>query len=838
MIKITNLNKYFYRRKSNQIHVINSANISFPETGLVTILGESGSGKTTLLNVIGGLDNFYSGSIEYDDVKLSKYSSSKIDRIRNEKIGYIFQNYLLLQQRTVYENLHILLNMYDISEAEKSERIDYVLKAVGMLRYKKKNVTELSGGQQQRVAIARALIKSPALILADEPTGNLDEKNTIQIMNIIKKISKTTLVILVSHEKSIATSYSDYIIEVSDGKIVDEKNVSSDSFYQYEDNRNIYLKEFEYTQIENENVSIDFYSNEKKKINLQIINHNGKFYIKSSNDVILLNENSEIKVIEEHRKPLDIEAEAIENDYELKPLEFKRTPHLTFKEVVRLAFSNLKKTKKRVTFLSIPLFLIVILTIFSVQSVVAASKVDKQHLVFTHSKINTIFFDAGDSTVNKYMAQYGFEYFYDEFFEANPNIDIVLDHPVTFSFTLPTFDQMLNKKYELGGHSILSTKFISEDELLYGRMPQNATEIVIEKWVIENSIENSTLNNFLTVEGFLGRELWLKGKDYPYKVVGVADTNENAVYMSDWALFDIYPSAIKVKSTSVCSVSEFLKYEGTPDELSLAPNTAVGNLKYEFEHEYLDLFINEDKNLQFDVIDNIDFGDCPFRFVVPDDVYDKIVKSVSVYNHERMFIYCDNEEEVNQVKEYIDSVKDFYESGDIKIDEEDAEKYGDKGGWIDVKMILSFRSTYHEVIDPYVLEANKVVASRTLITITIVLLSVIIVFFSMKSLSIKNIYDIGVYRAIGISKSSIVWIYAIEVFVISIKTTFIGGVLCYLITNFISNIPIINSDIAIDFNVFASITLGLIFLNVLVGILPVSLNLRKTPSQILTKYDI
>ena len=83
MIKITNLNKYFYRRKSNQIHVINSANISFPETGLVTILGESGSGKTTLLNVIGGLDNFHSGSIEYDDVKLSKYSSSKIDRIRN-----------------------------------------------------------------------------------------------------------------------------------------------------------------------------------------------------------------------------------------------------------------------------------------------------------------------------------------------------------------------------------------------------------------------------------------------------------------------------------------------------------------------------------------------------------------------------------------------------------------------------------------------------------------------------------------------------------------------------------------------------------------------------------
>ena len=210
MIKITNLNKYFYHRKNNEIHVINNTSFEFPKTGLVTIVGESGSGKTTLMNVIGGLDDFYSGTIEIDELQIKKYSSKKMDRIRNEKIGYVFQNYLLLSGRTVYDNLRLQLNMYDISDEEKNERIDYVLKAVGMLKYKKKNVTELSGGQQQRVAIARALIKSPSLILADEPTGNLDEKNTIQIMNIIKKISKNTLVILVSHEMAIASSYSDY----------------------------------------------------------------------------------------------------------------------------------------------------------------------------------------------------------------------------------------------------------------------------------------------------------------------------------------------------------------------------------------------------------------------------------------------------------------------------------------------------------------------------------------------------------------------------------------------------------------------------------------------------
>ena len=213
MIKITNLNKYFYRHKDNEIHVINDSTIEFPETGLVTLLGESGSGKTTLLNVIGGLDDFEKGEIEIDGNVIKKYKSKKIDKIRNEKIGYIFQNFLLLKQKTVYENLQLVLNMYDLDNKSIDERITYVLKAVGMLKYKKKKVSELSGGQQQRVAIARALIKAPSLILADGPTGNLDEKNTIEIMNILKKISKTTLVILVSHEKRVAYSYSDLIPE-------------------------------------------------------------------------------------------------------------------------------------------------------------------------------------------------------------------------------------------------------------------------------------------------------------------------------------------------------------------------------------------------------------------------------------------------------------------------------------------------------------------------------------------------------------------------------------------------------------------------------------------------
>jgi ABC-type lipoprotein export system ATPase subunit len=128
MIKITKLNKYYNKNKSNEIHVINDSTIEFPKTGLVTIFGESGCGKTTLLNVLGGLDDFHSGTIEIDDLEINKYNPKVIDRTRNEKIGFIFQNYLLLTQRTVYENLKIILDMYKLDEEEKNDRIDYVFR--------------------------------------------------------------------------------------------------------------------------------------------------------------------------------------------------------------------------------------------------------------------------------------------------------------------------------------------------------------------------------------------------------------------------------------------------------------------------------------------------------------------------------------------------------------------------------------------------------------------------------------------------------------------------------------------------------------------------------------
>ena len=224
MIKVNNLNKFYNKNKNNEIHVIDNTNLEITEPGLVTFLGQSGAGKTTLLHVIGGLDKA-KGDIIYEDVNFLKSSQNKVDDYRNKNIGYIFQHYNLLPNLTVYENLKVqldLIGVYDKTIIDN--RINDALKIVGLERYKRRNVTALSGGQQQRVAIARALVKGCKIIIADEPTGNLDTRNSIEIMNILKVLSKKYYILLVTHDINLATHYSDRIIKISDGKIIEDIN--------------------------------------------------------------------------------------------------------------------------------------------------------------------------------------------------------------------------------------------------------------------------------------------------------------------------------------------------------------------------------------------------------------------------------------------------------------------------------------------------------------------------------------------------------------------------------------------------------------------------------------
>ena len=198
MIELRNVSKTYKSKKSTNTAALKDISIKFPEKGLVFILGKSGSGKSTLLNIIGGLDKYDSGEVIINGKSTKDFKEKDFDAFRNTYMGFIFQEYNLLENYSIEENIKLPLELQNIKSTD--EEVKNALKQVELGDISKRKTNELSGGQKQRVAIARALIKKTEIILADEPTGNLDSTTGEQIWNILKNLSKDKLVIVVSHD--------------------------------------------------------------------------------------------------------------------------------------------------------------------------------------------------------------------------------------------------------------------------------------------------------------------------------------------------------------------------------------------------------------------------------------------------------------------------------------------------------------------------------------------------------------------------------------------------------------------------------------------------------------
>ena len=203
-------------------HALKGVSLSFRENEFVAILGPSGSGKTTLLNIIGGLDRYSSGDLIIDGKSTKKFKDKDWDAYRNHAIGFVFQSYNLIGHISVLENVEMGMTLSGISASERRKKALNLLEKVGLKEHANKKPNQLSGGQMQRVAIARALANDPKIILADEPTGALDSKTSMQIMELIKEISKDKLVIMVTHNRELAESYATRIVEMKDGELLSD----------------------------------------------------------------------------------------------------------------------------------------------------------------------------------------------------------------------------------------------------------------------------------------------------------------------------------------------------------------------------------------------------------------------------------------------------------------------------------------------------------------------------------------------------------------------------------------------------------------------------------------
>ena len=535
MISIRSLHKYFNKNKQNEIHVINDVNLELPEQGMVALFGKSGCGKTTLLNAIGGLDKTESGSILIDGNSI-KHSP---DYIRNHYIGYIFQNYNLNKQETVFDNVADALRLCGMTDkALIEERVMAALANVGMDKYKLRTPDTLSGGQMQRIAIARAIVKNPKIILADEPTGNLDEANTIQVMDLLKKIAENHLVILVTHEASLVDYYCDRVIELSDGKIISTRDNHGANGYAARSKNDIYLGELEKSEAVTGGVSVEYYGQSPKlPVKLRIVNSGGKIYLSVDDDSIqILDGTSEVKL----REGVYTEVEKAEENKanvdmsKLPPMEGSHYGRLfNFKSSFKSGYNaNFKKNKKSTKALRACMFLFSLVLVFMSANFGTAFKtIDDVKTNYNHNMFYVYTPTADISNkINAAVGQHGID-----------NIQLSFGVPYgngTVTVSPGRFESFETSEASFKANAdLLDIKFAGTPKVLAGKA-DNLTdnELVITSVLADRLIEASTVGYVKSYSDLLGLSARFSSInshiDRLTRIVGVIESEESAVYRS------------------------------------------------------------------------------------------------------------------------------------------------------------------------------------------------------------------------------------------------------------------------------------------------------------------
>ena len=811
MIKIENINKYFNRYRKNQIHVIDNTSLTLGDTGLVALLGPSGSGKTTLLNVIGGLDKVQKGKIFINDQKITSKFSYKVDKIRNLNIGYIFQDYKLVDNLSVYDNVALSLKIIGIKDKKEiDKRVTYVLEKVGMYRYRKRPANMLSGGERQRVGIARAIVKNPNIIIADEPTGNLDSKNSVEIMNIIKAISKDRLVILVTHETNLANFYASRIIEISDGKVIkDYENTHTNELDYAIDNR-FYLKDFKKAEnFKDKTNDITIYHDNNEKLQVEIVIKNNNIYIRSKNNnsIEVVDEDSSIEFIDDHYHKLDkSELEKYEFDFEniidknrklkyssiFNPLTFITNG---FKKV--FSYSLIKKI------LLFGFFLSGIFIMISTSTLGAASRVNEKEFVKTNKNYITI--EAQKTSLEEYKK-----------YSEMPGVKYIMPSNSSISMRMPLTDY-----YQTSGQNMLlkgslsSLNMITKDDLIYGRMPENTQEIVVDKLAIEKMFSSSAnvnkMANLKNVKDVLNRVVKITSMD-DFHIVGITNLTSPSIYMNEEIFTDILYNTKSVTSEYVEEnegTTGLQDYELFKNKVTITKGRAPTN-----DYETIVNASNEEEM--------------------------KLNKETSVKVGERKLVVVGYYTSADELNNYFVNRNTIKNSLILKA--KAFTIYPDNK----TKVLKDFRSNYEiNIYDSYENDRDNYIASRAksnrlMLAGAIIVLSIslIEIFLMTRSSFLSRVKEVGIYRAIGVKKKDIYIMFSGEIIAITTLTSLLGILICAYIMKVITNVPSMQNIIMVNLKTIVEAIIICYGFNLLVGLIPVFATLRKTPAAILARTDL
>ncbi len=539
MIKLQGLDKFFNKGKQNEIHVINNITLELPERGMVAFFGKSGCGKTTLLNVLGGLDSFESGGVSIDGQSIRENT----DTLRNKYIGYIFQNYNLNKGESCFENIADALRLCGMNDEEAIKaRVMAALRNVGLEHYHARTPDTLSGGQQQRIAIARAIVKNPRIILADEPTGNLDEANTVMIMDLLKEISRDHLVLLVTHEANLVDYYCDTVIELSDGKVMSVRHNEGAEGYSARGKNDIYLGELEKQTLTTEGAELEYYGDSADTpVKLKIVNSGGKIYVRiDTAGVQVLDRQSEVKLCEgvyQEKRKTDTEQRV--DMTELPPVEGSKFGRLFgFRGAVKSGYrSNFKKGKKGKKVLRGCLMLFAaVVVIMGASFGTAIADIMDVRSSYNHN-VFYVYTPDGETSDALYAAigdsASGIDYTSNYYGTPSGDLNI--------KFTTGFFETFTSSQYD---ESFRTNAVVVRESLAEGkRVLVGSTEslpedgLIISSAVAEALLDKSSLGYITEYDDLLGlttQTLNVDGK--PLRIMAVVDCDEPLVYLGRMAM--------------------------------------------------------------------------------------------------------------------------------------------------------------------------------------------------------------------------------------------------------------------------------------------------------------
>ena len=833
MIKIENIGKVFNARSRNRNAVLKDVSFELPDRGLVAIFGKSGSGKTTLLNIIGGLDKQDKGKIYIDGENVA----GKVDKIRNAKIGFIFQNYYLERGYTIAEIMRNAMHIAGFKdEGEIERRSEQVLTLVDMERFKNKQGDALSGGQKQRVAIARALIKGADVILADEPTGNLDAENTMKVMDILKEISKTKLVALVTHEVTLIKKYADSHIKLVDGQLQPDSAIEDEIVYNTEQN-NIYVSGSA-REMSADELNIELYGEPiTEKETIQIINDNGNVYIKPGRNVVVLDDHSEKKLIFQGAQGAEEE------------------PLLRTQEDIATSFtkSTAKRNGRLFTFKSI----FRALRGDGDERAYSTANIFKQVFIVAMAVIMCFFsffaFEALNTTIENKSLNENSVYTnlnaYSQLRRLNTSLYEQIDFFETDrregSFSYSNLASLAGITAEYTPCSLDSDITEESAALEYGSMPQEG-EVLISRGLAETlkgDLRLDELNN--------DRSITLMYFDDDYRISGIVEGDDKYVYLNrkDYINFlNVYENIYFTDRNNVFFSADYITSDGSTAssftaEIVLSDDAYLTDDHVEIEINRNALYKMMSDTTQADYIveaanERLNFATTAIYITNSYPLYidsffiTRDVMSTDIRIHttkavlDNIFVY---------IMPNLDAVSGSSgESCYFEIDAGDGSMLAEletalnDRGITSVNVLSVFERAEREQLEESV---------RTfVIFIAVSILLYLIYYFIEKSGSVKNSKEYGVYRAIGVNRSNLLFKETATACV----TNLITYLVCFLITLVlmcvrysIMNIAI-GSFVALSFGIFvvsAMIMIG-------VALIPYLFVLWQTPAKILAKYDI